>query len=77
MQIRKNWGGGGGGGGGGGENTPPNIATDLSMPLMHLSHHLTLYKSRGSKGNFFTSALSLESSLLSCSTPKIFSEGAV
>ena len=58
-------------------STPPDIATDPLVPLMHLSYHLTLYKSRGLEGSFFASSLSIESSLLSCSTLEVFGEEAV
>ena len=65
------------GGGGGGSSTPPDIVDDPLVPLMHLSYHLTLYKSRGLEGSFFAYALSVESSLLSCCTPEVFGEGSV
>ena len=58
-------------------STPPNITTDPLVPLMHLSYHLTLYKSRGLEGRFFASALSIKSSLLSYNTLEVFGEGVV
>ena len=61
----------------GGSSTPPDIAADPLVPLMHMSCHLTLYMSRGLEGSFFAYALSVESSLLSWSIPEVFGEGAV
>ena len=57
-------------------STPPDIAVNPLVPLMHLSYHLTLYKSMGLESSFFAFALSVESSLLSCNTLEIFGEGA-
>ena len=68
---------GGGGGGEGRSSKPPDIMAEPLVPLMHLSYHLTLYKSRGLEGNFFASTLSVESSLLSRSTPEVFGEGTL
>ena len=62
---------------GGGRRKPPNITANPLVPLMHLSYHLVLYKSRGLEGSFFVSTLSVESSLLSYSTLEVFGEGAV
>ena len=58
-------------------STPLDITADPLVPLMHMSYHLTLYKSRGLEGSSCASALSVESSLLSCSTLEVFGEGAV
>ena len=56
---------------------PHDIAANPLVPLNHMSYHLTLYKSRGLEGSFFAYALSVESSLFSCSTPEVFGKGAV
>ena len=50
-------------------STPPDIASDPWVALMHMSYHLILYKSKGLEGSFFASALSVVSSLLSYITP--------
>ena len=58
-------------------STPPDIRADSLVPLVHLSYHLTMYKSKGLEGSFFASYFSVESSLLSSSTPKVFGERVV
>ena len=58
-------------------STPYDIVANQLVPLMQLSYHLTLYKSKGLEGIFFAYALSVESPLLSCNIPEIFCEGSI